>query len=47
MAALMGLVVLGQHISLLEGAGLSLVIAASVGVTLGGGEAAAEPVAAT
>lgn len=47
MAALMGFLVLGQHISLLEAAGLVLVIAASVGVTLGGGEATAEPVAAT
>jgi inner membrane transporter RhtA len=47
MAALMGLAVLGQHISLLEGTGLVMVIAASVGVTLGGGEATAEPVAAT
>ena len=47
MAALMGLVVLGQHISLLEGGGLVLVMVASVGVTLGGGEPTAEPVAAT
>ena len=46
MAALMGLVVLGQHISLLEGAGLVLVIVASAGVTVGGG-GTAEPVAAT
>lgn len=45
MAALMGLVVLGQHISLLEAAGLVLVIVASVGVTLGGGAATSEPVA--
>jgi inner membrane transporter RhtA len=47
MAALMGLVVLSQHISPLEGAGLVLVIIASMGVTLGGGRATAEPVAAS
>jgi inner membrane transporter RhtA len=47
MAALMGLMVLSQHISLLEGAGLVLVIIASMGVTLGGGQATAEPVAAS
>ena len=47
MAALMGFLVLGQHISLLEGAGLLLVIVASVGVTLSGGKPASEPVPAT
>ncbi|HXA42319.1 MAG TPA: EamA family transporter [Candidatus Solibacter sp.] len=48
MAAVMGLLVLGQHVSALEAIGLLLVIAASVGVTLGGRDpsVATEPVAA-
>jgi inner membrane transporter RhtA len=48
MAALMGLVVLGQHVSALEAAGLALVMAASTGVTLSGTDTsiAAKPVAA-
>jgi inner membrane transporter RhtA len=48
MAALMGLVVLGQHVSALEAAGLALVMAASIGVTLSATDIsmAAKPVAA-
>jgi inner membrane transporter RhtA len=48
MAALMGFVVLGQHVSTLEATGLVLVIAASIGVTVGGRvpAVAGEPVAA-
>jgi inner membrane transporter RhtA len=48
MAALMGLVVLGQHVSALEAAGLALVMAASIGVTLSATDTsmAAKPVAA-
>ncbi len=48
MAALMGFLVLGQHVSALEATGLVLVIAASIGVTVGGKNAsiATEPVAA-
>ena len=48
MAALMGLVVLGQHVSALEATGLALVIVASIGVTLSGTDTsmAAKPVAA-
>ncbi len=48
MAAVMGWLVLGQHVSPLEAIGLLLVIAASVGVTVGGRDpsVATEPVAA-
>jgi inner membrane transporter RhtA len=48
MAAVMGFVVLGQHVSTLEAIGLLLVIVASVGVTVGGRDpsVAIEPVAA-
>jgi inner membrane transporter RhtA len=48
MAALMGLVVLGQHVSALEAAGLALVMTASIGVTVGdtATSIAAKPVAA-
>ncbi len=48
MAAIMGFLVLGQHVSPLEAIGLLLVIVASVGVTVGGRDptVATEPVAA-
>ncbi len=48
MAALMGFLVLGQHVSALEATGLVLVIAASIGVTVSGKDPsrATEPVAA-